>query len=157
MPRTLSNAALTSMMAEETSEPWILLLTMDHADLDDPVRVVRNKTDITSNGNLYVGFSFDVNLPTDSGDTVPITSIRMDNVDRRIVDAVRAISSPATVKLEVILASDPDVVEITLDNMKMRQVEYDALLVEAVLQYEDVLHQAFPTHTYTPANAPGLF
>lgn len=157
MSRSLTNHAFQSMMAPETDVPWIILMTFEHADLAEPIRVARNKSDITSNGNLYVGFGFDVSLPTDSADQAPVTQIQIDNVDQRITEALRTITSPATATLELILADDPDVVEITLSNLSLRRAEYDALVVTADLQYEDILHQAFPSNTYNPVNTPGIF
>jgi len=157
MSRSLSSSAVAAVNAQETGEVFLILLTIDHDDLAEPIRVVSNNQDVTSNGNTFVGYPFEISLPQDDAEQVPTTRIRIDNVDRRIVDTIRLVSSPPTMTLQVVLASTPDTVELSFGNMTLREVEYDALVVEGTVQYEDVLHQAFPYHRFTPSSNPGLF
>jgi hypothetical protein len=154
--RSLSAAAIESQNAQETGEAWLVLLEIDHDDLADPIRVVNNHQNITSNGYLFVGFPFEIELPGEDPDQPLRARLRIDNVDRTIVETVRTISSPPTVTARVVLASQPDTVEVEFSGMTLRKASYDAATVEADLVFEDVLNEPVTTNM-TPAKYPGMF
>lgn len=157
MPRELTLAARRSLTAEETDELWLLLLTIAAPGLAQPIRVVNDRQGLTSRGRLFVAYPFEVDLPGDSAETVQRVTLRIDNVDRAIVSALRAVAEPATVTLEVVRRDDPDEVEAGPFVLSLVEAGYDALAVEGELVYEDVLNAAFPGDTYNPADYPGLF
>lgn len=157
MSRPLSSTALKAAFASETGELWLTLFTVDHPQLTEPIRVVCDTHDIVSRGDTYIGCPFQFDLPADDGESVPRVTVRIDNVDRQIVANLRAVSSSPTVTMEVILASQPDVLEAGPFVMTMKTATYDALVVEGELGFEDVLTTAYPADTYTPSLAPGLF
>lgn len=156
MPRTLSNAALASIHAQETGEVWLVLVTIEATNLATPIRVVNNNEDITSRGNLYQAFPFDIILPGQDPDGTPRAVLRFDNVDRTAIAAIRGVTSAPTVTLEVILASAPNTVEISFGAMSLRNVSYDATSVEGELHVEPLLNEPI-TLNMTPSRFPGLF
>lgn len=156
MPRTLSNTALGSINAQETAEVWLVLVTIEAANLATPIRVVNNNEDVTSRGNLYQAFPFDIILPGQDPDGVPRAVLRFDNVDRTAIAAIRGVTSAPTVTLEVILASAPNTVEISFGGMQLRNVSYDATSVEGELHVEPLLNEPI-TLNMTPSRFPGLF
>jgi hypothetical protein len=157
MARVLSAAVLSALMAQDTSEGFVILLTIDHADLAQPIRVCSNQTDLTSNGDVYQAFPFQVNLPSESDDAPPQVTLSIDNVDRQIVTAVRTISSPPTVDMSVVMLSDPDTVEVGPFTFTLNGVEYDRLTVSGQLGFEQILSQPWPEGTFNPTGFPGLF
>ncbi|MBU0598807.1 DUF1833 domain-containing protein [Patescibacteria group bacterium] len=157
MSRNLSLTARQAIFAQETAEVFLLLLTIDHDDLDAAIRVVNNAENITSNSLEYQAFPFEMNLPDDTEDALSQVTLTICNVDRQIVQAVRSISSPPTVTLNVILASDPDTVEAGPFEFTMKSADYDALTVTGSLAAEDILNEPFPADRYTPNLFPGLF
>lgn len=157
MSRALSTAAKSAVFAQETGEAFLILLTIDHADLGSPVRVVNNQTDITSRGDLYVGFPFEVTLPDEDPDGMAMVQLKIDNVDRQIVDSIRSVSSPPTVTLEVVMGSTPDTVEGGPFEMQLRNASYDAFVVTGSLSFEPVLSEPFPGGSFIPSEFPGLF
>jgi len=50
MPRSISSTAQAAINAQETDEIFLILLTISHDDLAEPIRVVSNNENITSNG-----------------------------------------------------------------------------------------------------------
>jgi hypothetical protein len=100
---------------------------------------------------------FDIDLPGQDQDNVPQVKLEIDNVDRIIVDAIRAISTAATVDIEVVLASSPNTIEVGPITMTMRNIEYDALKVRATLVFEELFTEPYPGDSFTPASHPGLF
>lgn len=156
MPRTLSATAVASLNAQETGEVWLVLLTISHPDLPTPIRVVNNNEDITSRGNVYQAFPFEIVLPGEDPDSPPRASIRIDNVDRSVIGLIRSISSAPSVTIEVILASQPNTVEIAYSSLALRNVRYDPSTIEGELFFEPLFNEPI-TATMTPSRFPGLF
>ena len=119
--------------------------------------MVNNTEEITSRGDIYVAWPLEIALPDENPESVAWVTLRIDNVDRGIVRNLRAISSPLSVGLEVIMAASPDTVEAGPFNMTLVAAEYDALTVTGELAFEDVLNEPFPGHSYVPSAYPGLF
>jgi len=157
MPRPLAIASVRSLTAAETAEVWVMLLTIAAPGLSPPIRVVNDLSPLTSRGQEFLAFPFEVDLPGDDADSVQRVTLRIDNVDRQIVLALRALTEPPTVTLEVVRRGAPDVVEAGPFELTLADAGYDALTVEAELVFEDVLNAPFPANAYTPADYPGLF
>jgi hypothetical protein len=154
--RSLTTTATSSIHAQETGEVWLVLLTITHSTLATPIRVVNNNEDITSRGNLYQAFPFEIVMPGQDPDSLPKAMLRFDNVDRTAIATVRSIDSAPTVTIEVILASQPDTVEISFPNLTLRNVKYDASVIEGELLFENLFSEPI-TYSMTPSRFPGLF
>lgn len=157
MPRTLSLAATRSLTAPESAEIWLVLLTIEADGLAEPIRVVNDRLPLLSRGSEYVAYPFEIELPADDPESVPRVVLRIDNVDRAIVLALRAVAAPPSVTIEVVRRAAPDEVEAGPFKMTLAEARYSAEAVEAELVFEDVLNLAFPGGVYTPADYPGLF
>lgn len=156
MARTLSSRAIASGNAQQTDEVWLVLLTISHPELPEPIRVVNNNENVTSRGNEFIAFPFDIQLPGEDPDLPAKARLRIDNVDRRVVNTIRSITSPPSVTLEVVLASAPNTVEISFEGLVMREVEYDVSAVTGDLVFESIFTEPI-TYTMTPSRFPGLF
>ena len=154
--RAVTTAFLEAVRAQESGEVFLLLVTLDHAVLNPPMRAANNTQAVISRGDTFLAYPFEIELPTDS-DRPPRARLRIDNVDREIVTTLRQVAGPVSVTAEVVLASDPDTVEAAFEDMSLMEARYDALVVEGELAYEDVLNEPFPGIDFTPANFPGLF
>jgi len=157
MSRTLSGPAVAGLMAQQTAEVYLELLTITHDDLAAPLYFVNNTTNVTSRGNEYIAFPYKLILPQDSEETMPRTTLQIDNVDRQIVDTIRSISSPPSLSIEIVLASSPDTVELEALGMRLEQAKYDVMEVTGALVFEDILSQAFPSHRFDPSTTPAIF
>ena len=153
----VSTSFIRSAFRQETQEVWLILLTLSHPDLTDDIRVVHNPETISSRGQDFIGFAFDLTLPSDTEDQAPVAELRIDNVSREIAQAVRSISSAPTVTIEIIRAADPDVVEISLTGFTLRNARWDALAVSGSLALDDISIEPYPAGSFTPASFPGLF
>lgn len=157
MSRNLSSATLQALYAAETGEAFLVLLTLDHPDLAQPIRVTSDAVDTVSNGETYIAFPFELRLPEDDDGLSPRARLRIDNIDRQIVEAVRSISGAATVDISIVRAADPDTVEASFPDFRLENVSYDALVVEGVLTLEDFAAEPYPAHVFSPAEFPGVF
>lgn len=154
---TLSLAARRAVTARETDELFLILLTIGVGLIDPPIRVVNDALALTSRGVEFIAFPFEITLPGQDAETVRRVSLRIDNVDRAIVAALRMLAAPPTVTIEVVRRAEPDVIEAGPFDMKLVAGVYDASQVEIELGFEDVLNARFPADDFAPADYPGLF
>jgi hypothetical protein len=117
---------------------------------------VNTNEDVTSRGNVYMAFPFEFELPSDNGETQPVIKIKAANSSQELIESVRAIIDPPTVKLEVIASTAPDVVEKTIDFLSLTNVEYDALSITFTLQPINILARSFPNTFYDATEFPDL-
>lgn len=156
----ISSEFKAAVIAQETDEVIIVLLTIDHEDIVEPIRVSSDSVDTVSRGNTFIPFPFEIKLPDSSDGKVSSTSISISNVDRRIVMAIREMTTgsvPPTVLIEIVLASDPDVLEAEFEGFSMTDAKYNKINVQASISQESFYHEPFPKDSFTPANFPGLF
>lgn len=143
--------------AQETTEAFIILITIDHDDLVTPIRVSSDGVNTTSRSNIYVAYPFDITLPTDDGSTPPSAKLIIDNVSREIGQTIRSILSPPSVTIEIVLSSDPDTVESSFPFFELSEVEYNALTVSGTLTIPNLAIEPYPAESFIPSTHPGLF
>lgn len=158
MSRTLSSAAKQAVFAQSAAEVFLLLVTITHATLPTPIRVVNDMQDCVSRGNTFTALPFGFVLPGEREDQIPASRLWVDNVDREIVQAVRnATGAAPQVLAEIVLASQPDTLEAAFDGFSLKNALYDHLTVSGDLSMEDVLNEAYPEGTFTPNLYKSLF
>lgn len=158
--RTLSTAATLSQTAQSTSEVWLVLLRIRHANITPGgiLRFVNNIADITggSDNALYTAFPFEFDIPGEEEDQPSVARLKIDNVDLRIIQAIRGLPSAPTCDFEIILASQPTVVEISMTGMTLRAVDYDKFEVTGTVTFEEIYTEPVSLDM-TPSRFPGMF
>ena len=133
----------------------LVLLTIEHADITT-IRLVDNRVDVTSGGDIYTAKAFTVRLPDSLEDAPSGGRLRIDNVNRELGEAMRDISSPADVTIELIRQADPDTIETSWPAMQMTNVRFNFLTVEGDLTFENLSREPNPFMTFSPAEFPGV-
>jgi hypothetical protein len=165
---SISDTFRQSAYAQETDEVFVTLITFYSDELEEPVRICDDPTTlltelgediygIESNGNEFVFMPYEIWLPRDDKTGTVSARISVQNIDRRIVQIARSVTEPVNVKIQCILASDPDTIEIEFDNFQLSNVKYDVMSVEADLTLNYWGLEPFPSWNFTPSNFPGLF
>jgi hypothetical protein len=154
---TFSTRLVQAVLEPNTAEVFLFLLTFDHPNFENPIRLVNDLDNITSRGNIYTAFPLKLELPPDDADSLPTVQITVENASLDLVDELRSIQSPMSMTLEVILASTPDTIETSIENMRVAQVQYDKQTIQMTCTVDDLLNTAFPKEKYLPSNFPGLF
>lgn len=155
--RSLTLATRAALAAQETDDVFLILVALTHETMS-PQYFVNNTTDIVSQGIHYQAFPVDVLLPDDRDDEISRVRLTIDNIDRRVVEAVRSISSPARITISVIRAAEPDVIIDGPIACILRNVSIDALVISGDLwPHDDIQNEPIPQHAFTPANFPGMF
>lgn len=143
-------------LASSSDVAWLCLLTIT-ADGEDPLYVVNNSEEVVSRGITFEPYPFTVTLPPDDSETLPTVSLSISNIDRSIVEFLRAQLMPPSIAIELVTSAYPDVVEKSLTFLKLTSVTYDAITVSGTLAVDNFLTQKFPDESYVPPLFPGMF
>lgn len=121
------------------------------------------ETNAPVNGGQYVTFvgcPFDFTLPAWDATQVPQLQIKIDNVDRRITQALEEASVsivPIGVTYRPYLASDPSAPQMNPPfTFTLSKVVADVFQVVGTATTNDVNNWPFPNRVYRPAEFPGL-
>ena len=165
MSRNISDAMRTAIYAPETEEAFILLLEIDNPDdPSDPIRICLNNENVDSNVSgryssavTFAGGMFHIELPAEDGQQINTLRIAIDNVDQRIVQAIRNTQEPPDVKLWIVSSRDVDAVEAGPYRFQLESAEYDSLFVRGELVFESVVSRRWTKDSFTPSTTPGVF
>ncbi len=157
MSRSPSLAARRALLAPETAEAFLVLLTISHADLPEALRVGSDAVDTISRGMVFTAFPFNLTLPDDVEGQSPEARLTIDNIDRQMVLAVRSLSSAPSIVIEIVRADAPDVIEAQFQDFRLTNVTYDSQVIQGNLSIEDFTMEPFPAAVFAPGNFPGLF
>lgn len=156
MSNPLSPALLAQLYAQESDVPFLMLVTLTHPSFTT-IRLVNNSENIISNGDTYSAFPMRIRLPLDDGESTREVQIEFDNVSLFLIDELRTVTSPIEVKVDMILSNNPDEVQLSLEDLKMRNVTYNKQTVSAKLYLDSFLNIELTSEKYTPKLYPGLF
>jgi len=157
MRTSLSGPALEAMHSVSTDEVFLPLVKLSQSAWADSIRIVPNHQPITHGGEVYQPYAFDISLPDEEAEGVPVLNWVADNVDRTITAAIRAVTGYIDAEVIWVLASSPDHIEVGPLSLEMRAAEYDAFQISGTLGVEPILEAQFGTLSMNPKNAPALF
>lgn len=139
-------------------EEPLYLLEITHAQLSEPIRVVRDTEDLVSNGELFQKCWFEVVWPEDVENRSPRAPLRVDNVGKELTEWLDASAGGrgAQVQVMLVMRDTPDVIEdeALCDLLRVRQ---DGAFVLGEIGYEDVMNLPGLGVTHRPDVSPGLF
>lgn len=157
MARTLSGPAFDAIFRSQTDKVFVFLLTIEADGTPTPIRVTSDSIETISGDELYIPFRFEIGLYTEDENTPAQVALRISAVDQTVVEAVRGTVSAPTCRIQQVLASTPDVIEVQYIPMKMRMVSYDSTAITATLSIARGTDQAMPGYRFTPDIFAGLF
>ena len=154
---SFSDAFKIALLEQNTDEVFLWLLTIEHAQSSTVFRLVNNLDDVVSRGNTYMAFPFQFMLPEDDGVTLPTIQINVDNVSLELIEIIRTYGTGITITAEIVLASAPNTVEYSVDDLSLVDATYNTQSVTLTAQIQDLLNQRFPADDYLPRTLPGMF
>lgn len=168
MSRTITTEIQGDLLAQASPHALLGFLTIRHRNLVEPIRIVSDPISYQVGGDLYLGCPFEFLLLTDE-DQHPTTRLRVQNVDRRIGEAIRTVSDRATVMLEARSTAEFDLsvrprVEIGTSSViygfrhfELIEVTVTPLEVSGTLMLRDYSQEPWPGKRATQSRCPGLF
>ncbi|MEJ7807148.1 MAG: DUF1833 family protein [Telluria sp.] len=155
--RQLSGPAIRAVLSRETESVFVPLLKISHPDIQT-ILICGDTAQVVRSDGTYLPFPFEFVLPPDADGELPRAGLRIDNVTKEIVKAIRTLTGRPKVTFLLVLADSPEVVEYGPAEFLLGSAEWDALQIMGTLAYqEDLFLQQIPGQTYTPASSPGLF
>lgn len=167
MPR-IPLSARRIMFEQRTTEDQVLLVTISHPELAAPIRLSSDATEklsleplvfgIKSNGLEYQLVLMSAILPDNRRGSPRRAALTFQDIDSTHIELVRSFINPATVDLEVVFASAPDVVTDSYEGLRMKQVSYDESSSSMTIEFsrELYLSEPLPSHRQTKNVSPGL-
>ena len=167
MSRDVSLRFKSAVFEQETDEVPICLLTVTHESLSEPIFISSDPTTrlsddpllygTESRGEQFIFLPFEFTLADDRSDSAPRVALTMDSIDRSLVPILRSFATPPSVKLEIVLASDPDVVEITMPVLQMSDATIEEKYISTNVIADGLINEPHPAGQFTPGAFPGLF
>lgn len=165
--RSIPSAALAALEAPESPDALLAFLTITHEVLAAPIRVVSDVFDYIAGGETYVGLPFGYRLLTDD-EASPQTELRMQNVDRRIGQALRLVTSPARLNLVIRSSADFDLTQnprtevsnapiYAMSQFHLVDVRVDVAEITGRVILRDYSQEPWPGYRATQSRLPGLF
>ena len=169
MSRHLPPEVRADLQDRGSPHALVAFLTLTHINLPEPIRVVSDPIDYEIDGVLWVGCPFGFRLLTDE-DQAPVTQLRVQNVDRRIGEAVREAVGAITARLEVRSTADFDLSEMPrvplesdppaiygFRHFTLVDVEANDLEISGTVMLRDYTQNPWPGISATQSRCPGLF
>ncbi len=157
MRENISTAFRQAIQAQQTGEVLAVLVTVDHPDLPEPLRLNNAGINIYSRTKLFYASFLQATIVDADPDRLPQAKLILSNIKREIVAALDATIIPCSILLEIVRASDPDYVEASMSNLEMRNVQGDYMVIQGDLAPKKVRAQPGIDYCFTPSYAPGLF
>jgi hypothetical protein len=154
---TFSTNFVRAMVEQSTSQVFLWLMTLEHLESGTKHYIVNNLDSITSRGNVYTAFPFEFVLPEDDGNTLPEVQIAIRYVSDDLIQLIRQYADGLSITAEIVLASNPDAPEYSIDQLSVKSVDYDLNQIMLTAKVEDLLNQRFPADDFLPRSFAGMF
>ena len=155
MSNELSAELKRQIFAQESADPFLTLVTLSGDGFI--YRLVNNTRDVVSNGQIFSAFPMKVKLPIDDGESAREFDLTFDNTSLELIRALRSITSPINCQIDMILASLPDVIQMSVPDLLIRSISYNKSVITAKVVLDNFLAVGVPSEKYTPTLYPGLF
>lgn len=173
--RSLSITLREAIFAQESDKVLVVLITFFHPDLTDPIRISTDPTQrlsedpliygTISRGEQFVFIPVTAVMPDDQDEAAPRARLSLDNISiiglqegvQRVSDLIQLVPTPASVLIEVVLSSTPDIVEIAWDELQTAKATFNFETVQIDLEMNAFSTEPFPSGTFTPGAFPTLF
>jgi hypothetical protein len=157
MSNNLSTQLVSEMYGQVSGNPFLSLFTLSHPNFAEDIYLVNNAEDIISRGITFSAFPVNISLPPDNNESAREVQILFDNVSLELIDEFRSVTTPIQMKLEMVLASTPNIVQYSLEELKLKAIQYNKTNITANLVMDDFLSSGVTSERYTPSNFPGIF
>lgn len=171
--RRLSLNARLALDAPASAEIEVVLIEIDHPELDAPIRLSTDNTERLSDEPLYYGtrstwrgadpdsdpylwVAASALLPSDLEDQPAAATVALENLDSRMVELLRSFRDPATIHMAVVLASSPSLVEAEWTDLRLVGADITAGEISLQISREEIENEMFPSGRMSRDRFPGM-
>ena len=158
--RNIRPETLQELFAPSTAEAFITCAVIDHPSLTVPIYVCNNNEPLTLTDPpaTFVPVEFDFVIAPEAGGQPSKARLKLDNVDRSIMEAVRTMQiSRATFFAWLVRGSDPDTIEAGPWRYHLHDIEADEQALSAALGPPKSGRRAIPKTRYTQTGFPACY
>lgn len=155
MSRSISSNARQQVQSPEMNDVLLVALDIGHPSIPT-IRVVNNNENIEWGGNTYEASSFKFQPPQQQEGELQNASLTLSNIDRRMVEAVRSISSSPTITANILFVGATVEREAGPWVFDLSEVRYNAETITGTLTWNLKPKQTLSTVRVTLNNFPGL-
>jgi len=152
----LSDRMKELMLQQHSDLCLVKLITIEHPDLEEPIRVCDYDSDFEAESRNFISMQFKVSLADEKDDESPKMQIEISNVTGEVLEHLRPLTTRPTVTLEVVYDKFPDDIELTCPEFELSDVTWDAITVSGVLSVEDFINEPFCYKTFNKTEYPGI-
>jgi len=145
---TFSADGIGELSAQETGTAWLVLLILDHPELDQPLRFTSDAVATVCLADRYDPFPFEMTLPEDVEGRAPRAQLRIDNTSQEIVALLRGLTTPPSLTIRIVRSADPDFVEREWSGLEWSSSQYDIGAITGTLSVDDMAMEEFPYVTF---------
>tara|TARA_R110000868_G_scaffold126712_4_gene333958 strand:+ start:1663 stop:1968 length:306 start_codon:yes stop_codon:yes gene_type:complete len=98
-----------------------------------------------------------IRTPIDDGESSRDFTIDFDNVSLDLITNLRSVQGDIEVTIQLILASLPNVIQMSHEDLLIRTVTYNAKRISAQIVLDGFLAVEMTSERYRPSNFPGIF
>ncbi len=157
MPANLTQTLIAEMFKQESGQAFLTLVTLSHPTWAESVRLVNNSSDVISRGQVFIAFPFTIVLPPDDGESTREAQLVLDNTTLEIITRLRAVTDEVGVKLEMVLSNLPNDIQMSIEDLVIRNITYNVNKITARLTMDNFLQTELTSEKYTPSRFYGIF
>jgi hypothetical protein len=165
---TISLNFRTQMYSQESAEVPVALILMRHPDTNDVLYISGDNTVLldtepelvwgtVSRGKTYTYRPLSLRLPTDVADRPPRMHLMVENVTGAMVAFCASMIQRGTCDIDIVTASQPDIVQIPFPIMDIRGYTRNSDIVTFEIGLDAAEDEPIPAGLFTPAGFPGMF
>ena len=166
--RVIDADVRASLEREASPDALLAFLTVTHPRLVEPIRLVSDVFDYLRGGQQFIGLPFNFTAVTDE-EGGPTTQLTVQNVDRRIGEALRSMPDRAIVQVEVLSSADFDLSKdpreeigsaspiYAMRHFQLIDVTASVTEITGTLMLRDYSQEPWPGRSATQSVCPGLF
>jgi hypothetical protein len=171
--RTIPQSVRREIDRQESPEFYLTFLTITHRTLVEPIHTVSDPKpfilkDASAIARTHLAYKFGIQILSD-GENMPEARLTIQNIDRRIGEAIQNADEPARILIEVCAASEFDLtvdprVELTTaerfysaDQLILHGVEANPIQLTGSIRSFDYTQELWPGIRATQDRFPGLF
>jgi hypothetical protein len=134
----------------------VLLITLTHPQLLEPILAAASDVDIVSRGNTFIAWPMAPRLPT-TGDKPKRGGLKIANISEDIGRLVRPLKGDIKLMFEIVERNAPDEVMYSHGGLKLSNVRTEGRFIMADVVGYGSHGLAFPKSSANPDYAPGTF
>ena len=136
----------------------LILIELDHPDLEEPLRFASNTENVVSNSNTYTAASFDLSLPNQPEGGYPTASLTCANIPEFATSYIAETNGGAgsTLRILQVLSSSPNTIQYDI-TLYCNEIHISRKTLTASLGFESLLSNPLTRYRYTPQKSPGIF